>query len=92
MAFLYGDPDLGSTGRQGRVDVVDVKAKEVASIGVRGTRTREKVAAAKQQLLTWLEQSKTYTADGDLRVMAYNSPFIPRDRQFFEVQIPVGKT
>lgn len=92
MAFLYGDPDLGSTGKEGRVNVVDVSAQDVVSVGVRGTRTREKVAAAKQQLTRWLERSKIYTADGDLRVMAYNSPFIPRDRQFFEVQIPVRKT
>jgi len=89
MAFLYGDPELGKAGRQGRVNVVDVSAMDVVSIGVRGKRTRSKVADARQQLMSWLERSTVYTASGDLRVMAYNSPFIPRDRQFFEVQIPV---
>jgi hypothetical protein len=92
MAFLYGERDLGRTGRQGRVRVIDVPTEEVVSIGVRGTRTTDKVAAAKAELLTWLQQSQVYTVDGDLRVMAYNSPFIPRDRQFFEVQIPVRKS
>jgi hypothetical protein len=92
MAFLYGDPRLGNTGKQGRVSVTDVPATEVVSIGVRGKRTRDKVAEARQKLVAWLEQSSDFTADGDLRVMAYNSPFVPRDRQFFEVQIPVRKT
>jgi hypothetical protein len=26
---------------------------------------------------------------GPMRVMGYNSPFVPRDLNFFEVQIPV---
>jgi hypothetical protein len=92
MAFLYADPALGSAGRQDRVNVIDVAASDVVSIGVRGTRTQEKVAVAREQLLQWLQQSSEFTAAGDLRVMAYNSPFIPRDRQFFEVQIPVRKS
>jgi len=24
-----------------------------------------------------------------MRIMGYNSPFVPRDRSFFEVQIPL---
>lgn len=30
-----------------------------------------------------------YEQSGPVRVMGYNSPFVARDRQFFEVQIPV---
>jgi hypothetical protein len=91
MAFLYGDPALGTAGRQGRVDVVDVPAAEVVSIGVRGQRTNQKVSEAEARLRQWIADQSAYTPDGDLRVMAYNSPFVPRDRQFFEVQIPVRK-
>ncbi len=33
--------------------------------------------------------SNQYTAAGPLRVTGYNSPFVPRDKNFFEVQIPL---
>jgi hypothetical protein len=29
-------------------------------------------------------------AAGSLRVMGYNSPFVPKEKNFFEVQIPVN--
>jgi hypothetical protein len=35
-----------------------------------------------------IQQGK-WIAAGPLRIMAYNSPFVPRDRNFFEVQMPV---
>ena len=45
---------------------------------------------AEQRLTNWLEQNKgKYEQSGPVRVMGYNSPFVARDRQFFEVQIPV---
>jgi len=89
MAFLYGQPTLGSTGEQGAVEVVDVPVMKVVSIGVRGSRTDEKVEDARERLVSWLDADGNYTPAGSLRVMGYNSPFVPKDRQFYEVQIPV---
>jgi hypothetical protein len=90
MAFLYGAKSIGSAGRKGNVDVVDVPAATVVCIGVSGARSDAVLAQAEQQLRQWLEQSRArYEQNGPLRVMGYNSPFVPRDRQFFEVQIPV---
>lgn len=90
MAFLYGDPSLGEPGRQGNVDVSDVPPMTVVSIGVRGARTNAAVSAAHTRLLDWLgEHAERYEQHGPVRVMGYNSPFVPRDRQFFEVQIPI---
>jgi hypothetical protein len=40
--------------------------------------------------LAWIDQKKgEYVSAGPMRIMGYNSPFVPRDRNFFEVQIPV---
>ena len=40
--------------------------------------------------MKWLDENKgDYVAVGPLQVMGYHSPFIPRDQNFFEVQIPV---
>ncbi|MBN1911444.1 MAG: heme-binding protein [Pirellulales bacterium] len=92
MAFLYASPDLGTAGANGSVRVVDVSPQLVASIGVRGETTPEKIAAAQKRILEWLQNdAKGYKADGGTRVMGYNSPFIPQERKYFEVQVRVAK-
>jgi hypothetical protein len=94
MSFLYGEPTLGSTGKQGAVEVSDVPAMTVVSIGCRGNQTAAAIATARQKLLDYLAEKKVeYAIAGSMRVMGYNSPFVPRDKNFFEVQIlvkPVG--
>lgn len=93
MSFLYERPDQGATGKQGSVVVVDVPAMTVVSIGCRGERTTVAIAEARDKLVKWLEEKKgDYIPAGPMRVMGYNSPFVPRDRNFFEVQIPVKPT
>jgi len=90
MSFLYERPDQGSAGRQGFVEVDDVPATTVLSIGCRGARTRASVDEARDKLLRWLDENKSaYRAAGPLRVLGYNSPFIPKEKQFYEVQISI---
>jgi hypothetical protein len=90
MSFLYERPDQGSPGKKGRVEVSDVPAMTVVSIGCRGERTAAAIAEAREKLVKWLDERKgDYVSVGPLRVMGYNSPFVPRDKNFFEVQIPV---
>jgi hypothetical protein len=90
MSFLYGSPDLGKAGSQGDVTVSDVAAMKVVSIGCRGNRTAAAVSEAQRKVLDYLSEHKDkYAIAGPLRVMGYNSPFVPRDKNFFEVQIPV---
>jgi hypothetical protein len=90
MAFLYGDKSIGNAGRNGNVQVVDVPAAIVLCIGVRGVRSDAVLVQAERELRNWLAENKTrYQQNGPVRVMGYNSPFVARDRQFFEVQIPL---
>jgi hypothetical protein len=90
MAFLYGDKSTGSAGRKGNVEVVDVPAATVVSLGMRGGRSDAVLVQAEQLLRSWLAQNRNrYEQHGAVRVMGYNSPFVPRDRQFYEVQIPI---
>jgi hypothetical protein len=90
MAFLYGEKNAGTAGRKGTVDVVDVPAATVLSIGMRGGRSDAVLVGAEQRLRNWLAENKTlYEQSGAVRLMGYNSPFVPRDRQFYEVQIPI---
>lgn len=94
MAFLYGSQELGPVGvdsKDARVEVTDIKPHQVVSIGVRGRMSEKSVAAAHAALLFWLERNKNkFVADGSLRKMGYNSPFMPDSRKYFEVQIPVA--
>jgi len=93
MSFLYERPDQGSSGKQGSVEVIDVPAMAVVSIGCRGERTAKTITEARDKLVKWLDaKQRDYVSAGPMRVMGYNSPFVPRDRNFFEVQIPVKST
>lgn len=90
MAFLYGDPALGQLGKDDVVEVVDVPAMQVLTLGARGHDSRPAVAELEQALRTWLAANPRWAQAGPLRTMNYNSPMIARDRRYFEVQLPVA--
>jgi hypothetical protein len=91
MAFLYGSKDLGATGVDGKVEVVDVPAVTVLSIGARGSDSTQAVAHLQQRLEQWLAGQSTWVRAGALRTMGYNSPSVFGDRRYFEVQLPVRR-
>ncbi len=92
MAFLYENQKQGKTGQQGRVKVIDVPASLAVSIGMRGVSSQEQVAKANRWLREWLSTHRQYAAAGPLRVMAYNSPFVPTGKRYYEVQIPIKQS
>lgn len=90
MAFLYRSTEQGETGQEGKVQVMDVPAQRVVSIGCRGDADQNSVDKARQMLENWLQShSEEYVAAGDVRVMGHNSPFVAKQKRYFEVQIPV---
>lgn len=92
MAFLYGDPNTGKSGAAGRVAVQDVPSMTVVSMGVRGTSEGSAVKAGLAELEAWLARHEgEWKQAGSPRIMGYNSPMVPRNRQFSEVQIPIER-
>jgi hypothetical protein len=90
MAFLYRSPKQGKAGTDEKVDVNDVPATMALSLGMRGDVTEARLAEAKAHLDIWLkEHAKEYEANGQLRVMGYNSPFVPANKRFSEVEVPI---
>jgi uncharacterized surface protein with fasciclin (FAS1) repeats len=90
MAFLYATNKLGETGLAGKVSVADVPAANAVSIGVRGEITAQAVATAHSRLKAWLaDREGKYQSSGELRVLGYNSPMVPSDKRYFEVQLPI---
>jgi hypothetical protein len=89
MAFLYGSPEIGEPGADGVVRIVDNESIKVVSLGLRGSRSKKVVADAVRRLKRWLRANPEYQTAGGFRVMGYNSPFVPRAEQYFEVQLPL---
>jgi hypothetical protein len=92
MAFLYRSTRQGTAGRQGAVEVADVPAATVASVGVRGSYTDGRMADAVARVDRWLAaNADRYERAGDPRYMGYNSPFVLPWMRYGEVQVPVRK-
>jgi hypothetical protein len=81
--------DLGPTGSDGRVTVVDTEPATFLSIGVRGAYGGATVERGLQTLNAWLGGQDEWVATGEVRALYYNGPYIPDDRKWAEVQVPV---
>lgn len=92
MAFLYGAPEIGKQGKAGSVQVIDAQPMKVVSMGIRGSRNKTVMADAARRLKQWVKANPGYKTAGDFRVMGYNSPFVPRTKQYFEMQLPLEET
>lgn len=91
MAFLYGDPATRPAHLADGVEVVEVPAATVLSLGAIGNDRPAVVEAMLARLHGWLAQNPTYEAAGPMRTMGYNSPMVPTDERYFEVQLPVRR-
>jgi hypothetical protein len=83
MAFLYQNQSVGKTGADGDdVEVRDVPAAEALSYAWQGHRSM----AAKAREAVDAELAKLGRKAREYRLLGYNSPFIPRSRQTYELQ------
>lgn len=89
MAFLYGSSTLGPTGKAGDVEVVDMPAMTVLTIGSRGQDRPTRITELRERLEGWLARHPEWELAGTVRTMGYNSPSVRGDRRYFEVQLPV---
>ena len=90
MAFLYGDSAITPDTVSDRVEVVDVPAATVLSIGARGNERRATVQRLEQALRDFVAANgDRWQVAGPMRLMGYNSPMVRGDRRYFEVQLPV---
>jgi hypothetical protein len=89
MAFLYRNREIGETGPDGPVQVVDHPAVTVVSVAVRGKYSKQRFDDCTGRLERWLADNDQWTACGNPRYLAFNSPFVPGFLRYGEVQIPV---
>lgn len=91
MAFLYGARTIGTPGQAGEVEIVDVPAARVLSIGVRGSMSERSMRAARAQLDAWLAARPEWQLCGPARTMGWNSPMVADGKRYWEVQLHVRK-
>ncbi len=90
MAFLYQETTLGKVGPQGNVAVLDTTECTVVSVGMRGSPISENIESARRWLLEKIKTTpQAFEIAGELKVMGYNSPFMPEKLRYYEVQLPL---
>jgi hypothetical protein len=93
MRFLYAQPTLGQTGAAGHgVRVADEEGRTVVSVGLRGEVDEATRAETVARLREWIKSDVRYRSAGAPRQLSYNSPMVPRDRRYSEIQIPIEPT
>lgn len=89
MSFLYRTADLGPTGEDGRVKIVDAPPVTVLSIGMRGGYGMSRVNEGLAKLHEWLAAHPQWKACGEPRALNYNGPAVRMKDKWSEVQLPV---
>ena len=89
MSFLYRTADLGPTGEDGRVKIVDAPPVTVLSIGMRGGYGMSRVNEGLAKLREWLAANPQWKACGEPRALNYNGPAVRMKDKWSEVQLPV---
>lgn len=90
QAFLYERPTLGEAGTAGKVEVVDLPAVTVLSVGMRGDASVAGIARARAALEARLAKDG-YERAGPFRMLGYNSPMVASARRFWELEVPVRR-
>lgn len=91
MSFLYRTADLGPTGEDGRVKVLDNPEMTVVSIGMRGPYGMGTVNAGLEELQKWFAGQDEWEPVGDPRGLNYNGPQVRMRDKWSEVQVQVRR-
>lgn len=89
MHFLLERNSLDEPKEAGTVQVADIPPLRVLSIAQRGPITMEEIKAAQNKLSAKLKSLEQTRSAGQYRILGYNSPMIPREKNFWEVQLPI---
>lgn len=94
MAFLYQNTGVGERGEIDGVEVEDIPATMVISLGFRGGLEKRQVADSEQRLRAWIAEQSEYRAakEAEIRLFGYNGPQVPERDRYGEVQIVLEPT
>lgn len=91
MHFVLERPLLDQPKTEGAVIVADIPTMRVLSIAFQGQMSADAREQAEKKLAAEIESRKDLMIAGPYRVLGYNSPFVPKDKAFWEIQVPVAE-
>ncbi len=91
MSFLYRTQELGPTGTDGRIEIVDTEPVKMLCIGLRGAYGMRTTARGLAELEGWLAGQDEWEQAGPPRGCSYNGPYVPNRRKWAEVQLPIKR-
>jgi hypothetical protein len=86
MHFVLERPVLDELKNEGAVVVADMPTMRVLSIAFQGQFSADALEQVEKKLAAEIESRKDLTVVGPYRVLGYNSPFVPKDKAFWEIQ------
>jgi len=89
MHFVLERPLLDEPKSEGAVVVADIPTMRVLSIAFQGQLSADTREHAEKKLAAEIEKRKNLKVNGPYRVLGYNSPFVPKDKAFWEIQVPI---
>ena len=89
MRFYIGEDVPADIKSSENVEVKEMPARTVASIGSKGSYKEKNVAKALEKLELWLADQKHLEQDGEAYAVFWNAPFTPWFLKRFDVHIPV---
>ena len=89
MHFVLQDMSLDEPKQDGPVLVADLAETRVLSIAVQGEMTDRALQDARKALEAEAASRANISVAGPMRVLGYNSPMVPRQKRFWEVQLPI---
>ena len=92
MFLMYATPALGTARTNGPVEVMNLPAVTVFSLGRRGADDPDWPTAALAELNAAVAADPAWEPAGPPRRLGYSSPFVPAKRRYREVQLPVRAT
>ena len=91
MYFWVAAPERAKvTGSEGGVSVVEVPARQVASIGGRGSYDQAHFERGRDTLSAWLKAQAGVEAAGPAYAVYWNGPFTPWFAKRYEIHVPVA--
>lgn len=89
VSFLYRSLDIEPETTDADVEIEEVPAMIVVSLGQRGSYDYDSYMQGLERIQDWLQQHPQWSVAGAPRRLFYDAPFIPNYLKRSEIQIPI---
>ena len=91
VSFLYRSAEIVPAEITDNIELKDIPAMTVVSLGLKGAYSYESYQQGLKRLTNWLEKNPDYQRVGNPRRFFYDGPYVPDGMKRSEIQIPIEK-